>query len=63
MNLRNRPEDAGCLVHYLKDKDINLCPEFNIVVKMMGCRNCDETTISIEPQYAYCMNSYLNGME
>jgi prepilin-type N-terminal cleavage/methylation domain-containing protein/prepilin-type processing-associated H-X9-DG protein len=61
MNLHNRPEDAGCLWPYLKDKDINLCPEFNIVAKMMGCRNCDGTTIPIEPQYSYCMNSYLNG--
>jgi hypothetical protein len=27
----------------------------------MGCRNCDGTTIPIEPQYSYKMNSYLNG--
>jgi len=60
-NLTNKPEDAGSLWPYLKNKDIHLCPDFEIVAKMMGCRNCDGMTIPIEPQYSYCMNSYLNG--
>jgi len=60
-NLSKKPEDAGVFWPYLKDKDINLCPEFNVVAKMKGCRSCNGTTIPIEPQYSYCMNSYLNG--
>ena len=28
---------------------------------MMGCHLCSGTTIPIDPQYSYCMNSYLNG--
>jgi prepilin-type N-terminal cleavage/methylation domain-containing protein len=60
-SLTERPQDAGCFWPYLKDKDINLCPEFNVVAKMMGCANCNGITIPIEPQYSYCMNSYLNG--
>ncbi len=60
-NLSKKPEDAGVFWPYLKDKDINLCPEFNIVAKMKGCRRCNGATIPIEPQYGYSMNSYLNG--
>jgi prepilin-type N-terminal cleavage/methylation domain-containing protein len=60
-NLTNKPEEAGSLWPYLKDKDIHVCPEFAVVTKMMGCRNCDDITTPIEPQYSYCMNSYLNG--
>jgi prepilin-type N-terminal cleavage/methylation domain-containing protein/prepilin-type processing-associated H-X9-DG protein len=60
-NLHARPDLAGCFWPYLKDKDIHLCPEFNVVAKMMGCPTCDGKTIPIEPQYSYCMNSYLNG--
>jgi len=60
-NLTNRPEDAGSLWPYMKDKDIHLCPEFDIVARMMGCLNCTGDTIPIVPQYSYCMNSYLNG--
>jgi len=59
-NLNQNPELGGELWPYLKDKDIHLCPEFNIVAKMMGC-GCGGVTIPIEPQYSYCMNSYLNG--
>jgi prepilin-type N-terminal cleavage/methylation domain-containing protein/prepilin-type processing-associated H-X9-DG protein len=60
-NLTNKPEDAGSLWPYLKDKNINLCPDFDIFARMMGCRNCDGKTIPIEPQYSYSMNSYLHG--
>ena len=60
-NLNQNPGLAGVLWPYLKDKDIHLCPEFNVVAKMMGCYSCSGTTIPIEPQYSYCMNSYLNG--
>jgi len=59
-NLNQNPELGGELWPYLKDKDIHLCPEFNIVARMMGC-GCGGVTIPIEPQYSYCMNSYLNG--
>jgi prepilin-type N-terminal cleavage/methylation domain-containing protein/prepilin-type processing-associated H-X9-DG protein len=55
------PELAGCFWPYLKDKDIHLCPTFNIVAKMEGCPRCNGVTIPVEPQYSYCMNSYLNG--
>jgi len=60
-NLNENPDLAGPMWPYLKDKDIHLCPTFNIVAKMMGCYRCDGSTIPIEPQYSYCMNSYLNG--
>ncbi len=59
-NLNDNPDLGGEMWPYLKDKDIHLCPEFNIVAKMMGC-GCGGGTIPIEPQYGYCMNSYLNG--
>jgi len=61
-NLVDNPDRAGELWPYLKDKDIHLCPEFNIVAKMMGCYRCDGTTIPIEPQYSYSMNAYINGI-
>ena len=60
-NLNQNPELVGVLWPYLKDKDIHLCPELNTVAKQMGCRYCDGSTIPIEPQYSYCMNSYLHG--
>ena len=60
-NLVDNPDRAGSLWPYLKDKNIHMCPEFYIVAKMMGCYRCSGTTIPIEPQYSYCMNSYLNG--
>jgi prepilin-type N-terminal cleavage/methylation domain-containing protein/prepilin-type processing-associated H-X9-DG protein len=60
MSLHERPDLAGDLWDYLKDKDIHLCPEFNVVAKMMGCYRCNGST-PIEPQYSYCMNSYLHG--
>jgi len=61
LNLTNRPEGGGSLWPYLKDKDIHICPDFYTIAKMTGCRSCDGRTIPIEPQYSYCMNSYLNG--
>jgi prepilin-type N-terminal cleavage/methylation domain-containing protein len=60
-NLNRNPTLAGVLWPYLKNSDIHLCPEFNVVTKTMGCYLCSGTTIPIEPQYSYGMNSYLNG--
>jgi prepilin-type N-terminal cleavage/methylation domain-containing protein len=60
-NLNVAPELAGVLWPYLKDKDIHLCPTFDIVAKQMGCHYCNGSPIPIEPQYSYGMNSYLNG--
>jgi len=60
-NLNENPDLGGEMWPYLKDKDIHLCPEFNVVARMMGCSNCSGATIPIEPQYSYEMNSYLNG--
>jgi len=60
-NLIDHPERAGQLWPYLKDKDVHICPDFYVIAKMTGCANCDGKTIPIEPQYSYCMNSYLNG--
>ncbi len=58
-NLKDNPDRAGQLWPYLKDKDIHLCPEFNVVAKMAGTHANE--TIPLEPQYSYGMNSYLNG--
>lgn len=58
-SLNLHPELGGEFWPYLKDKDIHLCPEFNIVAKMVGTHQNE--TIPLEPQYSYCMNSYLNG--
>ena len=60
-NLVNNPDRAGELWPYLKDKNVHMWPEFYVVAKMVGCSRCDGRTIPIEPQYSYCMNSYLNG--
>ena len=60
-NLNQNPQLAGDLWFYLKDKDIHLCPTFNVVAKMEGCPRCNGVTIPLEPQYSYCMNSYLHG--
>jgi prepilin-type N-terminal cleavage/methylation domain-containing protein/prepilin-type processing-associated H-X9-DG protein len=59
-NLTNDPDGGGSLWPYLKDKDIHLCPDFDTVARTMGC-SCRGNPIPIEPQYGYCMNSYLNG--
>jgi len=58
-NLTNKPEDAGSLWPYLKADDIHLCPDFDVVARTIGT-HADES-IPLEPQYGYCMNSYLNG--
>jgi prepilin-type N-terminal cleavage/methylation domain-containing protein/prepilin-type processing-associated H-X9-DG protein len=60
-NLVDNPQRAGELWPYLKHKKIHMCPEFYLVARMMGCPRCDGQTIPIDPQYSYCMNSYLNG--
>lgn len=61
MNLIDHPELAGGFWPYLKDKDIHLCPDFDVSARMMGCAHCDGRTIPVDPQYGYTMNSYLNG--
>ena len=60
-NIKDNPDRAGQLWPYLKEKDVHMCPEFYVVAKMTGCPGCDGRAIPIEPQYSYCMNSYLNG--
>lgn len=60
-NLVFDPDRAGSMWPYLKNIDVHMCPEFDIIYRMMGCSRCDGTTIPIEPQYSYSMNSYLNG--
>ena len=59
-NLTDNPDLAGELWPYLASKDIHLCPDFDVIARMVGCRRCNGST-PIEPQYSYCMNSYLNG--
>jgi prepilin-type N-terminal cleavage/methylation domain-containing protein/prepilin-type processing-associated H-X9-DG protein len=60
-NLNQNPDLGGVFWPYLKDRDIHLCPTFKVVTKQMGCHYCDGSTIPIEPQYSYSMNSYLHG--
>ncbi|NLT77114.1 MAG: type II secretion system protein [Planctomycetes bacterium] len=60
-NLNRHPEFAGVLWPYLKGLDIHLCPAFDVVARTRGCHRCGGTTIPVEPQYGYTMNSYLNG--
>jgi len=60
-NLNQNPDLAGGLWPYLKSQEIHLCPDFDISARMMGCGNCDGSTIPVDPQYGYTMNSYLNG--
>ncbi|MFC1781406.1 type II secretion system protein, partial [Planctomycetota bacterium] len=57
-NLTLKPELAGVLWPYLKNKEIHLCPVFNNVAKQMGCGRCDGKTNPVEPQYSYVMNPY-----
>ena len=61
LNLVDNPDRAGEMWPYLKNKDVHICPEFYVVARMVGCSMCSGDTIPIEPQYSYCMNSYLNG--
>lgn len=60
-NLDRHPELAGDMWQYLKGLDIHLCPDFDVVARMMGCHRCDGRAIPVEPQYGYTMNSYLHG--
>ena len=60
-NMTKKPDGGGSMWPNLKDKYINLCHDYAVVAKMMGCGNCNGVTIPVEPQYSYCMNSYLNG--
>jgi prepilin-type N-terminal cleavage/methylation domain-containing protein len=61
MNLEFKPELAGSLWPYLKDKDIHLCPVFSNVARAIGeCQIC-QGKIPIEPLYSYDMNAYLGG--
>ena len=61
-NLNLRPELAGPLWPYLKDKDIHLCPRFNTVARQVGnCIGACNKAYPIEPQYGYVMNALLNG--
>lgn len=61
MNLDENPNLAGVMWQYLKGLDVHLCPDFDVVARMKSCGRCREATIPVEPQYGYCMNSYLNG--
>jgi len=58
-NLDTHPELGGEMWPYLQDQDIHLCPEFDIVARMVGGHSNE--SIPFKPQYSYCMNSYLNG--
>ncbi|MBN1974110.1 MAG: type II secretion system protein [Sedimentisphaerales bacterium] len=61
-NLELKPELAGCLWSYLKDKDIHLCPTFETLAKQVGnCPKVCQGAYPIEPQYGYVLNAYLNG--
>lgn len=59
LGLDKRPDLAGVLWPYLKDKDIHMCPEFRVTGRY-DCYNCKGSK-PINPQYSYAMNSYLNG--
>jgi len=60
-NLDLHPELGGPFWPYLAKKDIHVCPIFMRIAKSAGCSTCDGSTIPIEPQYGYCLNSYLHG--
>lgn len=61
-NLNSRPELAGPLWPYLKNKNIHLCPIFNVTAKQIGkCPGLCAKAYPMEPQYGYVMNCYLNG--
>jgi len=62
-NLNKHPDLAGVFWPYLKASDIHMCPEFDVVARMMGyCETCKGNgTIPIDPQYSYGMNSFLHG--
>ena len=58
-NLNLDPTLGGVMWPYLKSKEIHLCPEFDIIARTVGGHSNE--SIPFEPQYSYCMNSYLNG--
>ena len=58
-NLNQNPDLAGGMWPYLKNEDIHLCPDFDVVARTIGThKNC---SVPLEPQYGYAMNSHLNG--
>jgi len=59
-NLDENPELGGPLWPYLAKKDIHVCPTFLRFAKSGSCQSCN-SAIPVDPQYGYCMNSYLNG--
>ncbi len=62
MSLELKPQLAGSLWPYLKDKDIHLCPVFKDVSKAVGkCENYCKGKFPIEPLYSYNMNAYLGS--
>lgn len=58
-SLDSHPDLGGEMWPYLKDKDIHLCPEFDVVARTVGGHSNE--SIGFDPQYSYEMNSYLNG--
>ena len=62
MNLELKPELAGVLWSYLKNKDIHLCPVFDNVARQVGnCMKVCQGQFPIEPLYSYNMNYYLGN--
>jgi prepilin-type N-terminal cleavage/methylation domain-containing protein/prepilin-type processing-associated H-X9-DG protein len=57
--LAKNPELAGTLWPYLKDKNVHLCPLFNIIARQTGCTICRGQEFPVEPQYGYSMNGFL----
>ena len=64
-NLDTHPELAGDMWVYLKGQGIHLCPDFDALVRTIGCQgtwpNTSFCNVPMDPQYSYTMNSYLNG--
>lgn len=59
-NLDEHPELGGALWPYLAKKDIHVCPTFRNIATRGPCPSCNNS-FPVDPQYGYCMNSYLNG--
>lgn len=50
----------GILWPYLEAKDVHMCPTFKNWSKSVGCpKSQHDSSIPVEPQYSYSMNSYL----
>jgi len=63
MSLESKPELAGSLWPYLKDKNIHLCPVFSSVARAVGiCEEYCQGKFPIEPLYSYNMNAYLGSI-